>query len=86
LESRLVSQAWAEQFLGTDRKGIMALIKQRKLKRDPLTGAFLREQVLAVEVEIARGLMYDGEDGTAMGSEQPKMGMLDQFRQEPNLV
>ncbi len=85
MPSDLVSQAWAEDFLGTDRKGVMALIKQRKLRRHPLTGSFLRADIERVHDEIKRELFYE-TDGTQMGFEQPQVGMQHRFRQKPNLV
>jgi hypothetical protein len=82
-----MSQREAEEFLGTDAKHVRSLIKARRLKRDKLTGAFLRAQVIELHDEIVRGLYNaDEDDASAMGSDKSKMGVLDGFRQEPNLV
>lgn len=81
----LVSQDWTETHLGTDRKGVAKLIRRGMLKRHPLTGSFLKSQVEGVREQIAKELLY-GDDGAALGRQEPKMGMQSGFRQEPNLV
>ncbi len=53
-ESLLMSEAEACQFLGTDAKGIRRLITRGHLRRDQLTGAFLRSQVKEVHDAIVR--------------------------------
>lgn len=83
-ESRLMSEPAVMRFLGTDSKGVVALIKQNRLKRDPLTGSFARVQVQAVHDEILRGIL--NEDGATVGQQQQAMGMLDGFRTHPHLV
>lgn len=55
--SSLMSEAAVCRYLGTDGKGILALIRQQKLKRDELTGAFAREQVQRVHDEIVASLV-----------------------------
>lgn len=72
-KSALMSELAAIRYLGTDGKGIVELIKQKRLKRDPVTGAFARVQVERVHDEILRGLVVE-ETTTANG-----------FRQEPRL-
>jgi hypothetical protein len=79
-----MSEAAVMRFLGTDSKGILTLIKQRRLKRCPLTGSFARVQVQTVHDEILRSII--GDDGAAMGREQQAMGVQPRFRQNPNLV
>jgi hypothetical protein len=85
MASDLVSQAWAEEYLGTTAKGIVSLIKQRKLKRHPLTGSFLKSDIERVHDEIKRELSYE-TDGTPMGQEQQTLGVQRGFRTHPNLV
>lgn len=53
-ESQLMSEADVCQFLGTDSKGIRKLIHRGSLRRDDLTGAFLRAQVREVHDSIVR--------------------------------
>lgn len=83
--SPLMSEAAAQVYIGTDKKGIGDLIKQRRLKRDNLTGSFLRVQVEAVALEIAKGLGYE-EHGAKVGQIGPKVGSFGGERQVPNLV
>ena len=83
-ESSLMSEPAVMRYLGTDGKGIVALIKQGKLKREPLTGAFARVQVKLVHDEILRSII--GDDGAAVGFKQSKVGMQSGFRTEPRLV
>ncbi len=83
-ESALMSETAVMRYLGTDSKGILALIKQQRLRRDPLTGSFARVQVQQVHDEILGGIL--GGSGTKMGREQPAVGDLAGFRQKPHLV
>lgn len=71
-QSLLMSEAAVCRFLGTDGRGIQKLIKQQKLKRDPLTGSFARSQVVMVHDEILRELM---------GKDSPRSA----YRTEPQL-
>lgn len=54
-DSQLMSEADVCQFLGTDAKGIRRLIVRGQLKRDQLTGAFLKAQVREVHDSIVQG-------------------------------
>lgn len=53
-DSQLMSEAEVCQFLGTDSKGIRKLIVRGQLRRDQLTGAFLKSQVREVHDAIVR--------------------------------
>lgn len=83
MQSPLMCEADAMEYLGCDKKGLQSYIREGRLSWVKRTRTFARKQVERLAEEIEKEIMPD--DGTDLERKAEAMDCFDGFRTTPTM-